>query len=201
MQKMAGELPTQKVRTAEVPSSLSTVAIYARVSTGSDAQLHSLDTQLPLLEEEAARRGCTNPRRYIDVQTGKDQDRPDYQRLMADCRAGLLTEVIATEVSRLQRNRQGLAELIEFFKLDHNPNLVTIRPSIDLTTPHGRVYASVIGEFAVLCKSAKRISKFRHSLISSRAIFLKPADRGKFVNRHPRGGQICFRLSCFDKLV
>ena len=131
-------------------STAAPIGIYARVSTGTDAQLHSIETQLPLIQEEAKAQGCPNPRTYIDVQTGKDQNRPQYQRLMADCKAGLLSAVIVTRLDRLQRDRRGKAEVIDYFAQPGTPNLITLVPRIDLSSAHLRGIAAIIGELGVI---------------------------------------------------
>ena len=68
------------------------VAAYARVSSGKDAMLHSLSAQVDyysrFIRRNAVWEYCGV---YADeAYTGTKNERPEFQRLLTDCRAGKL---------------------------------------------------------------------------------------------------------------
>ena len=88
------------------------VAAYARVSSGKDAMLHSLSAQVSYYSEMIQR----NPEwRYAGVYadegiTGTKTERPEFQRLLSDCRSGRVDMVITKSISRFARNTVTLLE-------------------------------------------------------------------------------------------
>ena len=82
------------------------VGIYCRVSSYNKDQIHSLLNQISFLTAEAG----SNPDFrivgiYIDVYTGASATgRAEYQRLLADCRAGNVDVVLAKSGSRFGRD-------------------------------------------------------------------------------------------------
>ena len=90
------------------------VAAYARVSTGKDAMLHSLAAQVDYF----AKLIRSNPMwDYVGVyadsaQTGTKENRPEFQRLLADCRAGKIDRVLVKSISRFARNTVTLLETV-----------------------------------------------------------------------------------------
>jgi DNA invertase Pin-like site-specific DNA recombinase len=80
--------------------------IYCRVSTGKQADGVSLDAQLRENRAYASRQdGWVLGKEYVDVLTGKRDDRPDYQRLLTDIRtlssAGRRVAVVVWRLDRL----------------------------------------------------------------------------------------------------
>ena len=65
------------------------VAAYARVSSGKDAQLHSLSAQISYYNNLIGNRGDWElVGIYADgAMTGTKENRPEFQRLLGDCRA------------------------------------------------------------------------------------------------------------------
>jgi len=67
---------------------LVTALLYSRVSSEDQARLGmSLDVQLDELQHYVLRQQWTFGGQYTDVMTGKRDDRPEYQRMLADIRA------------------------------------------------------------------------------------------------------------------
>ena len=94
------------------------VAAYARVSSGKDAMLHSLSAQVSYY---AALIQSHDDWQYAGVysdeaQTGTRDDREDFQRLLADCRAGRIQMVITKSVSRFARNTVTLLRFVQELK-------------------------------------------------------------------------------------
>lgn len=99
------------------PKRLRTAA-YARVSSGKESMLHSLSAQVSFYSELIQ----GNPLWlycgvYADEDfTGTRSNRPEFQRLLADCRAGKIDQIITKSVSRFARNTVTLLETVRELK-------------------------------------------------------------------------------------
>lgn len=94
------------------------VAAYARVSSGKDAMLHSLSAQISYYSEYIQN---TPEWDFIAVYadealTGTKDTRPEFQRLLADCKAGLIDLVLTKSISRLARNTVTILESVRELK-------------------------------------------------------------------------------------
>lgn len=94
------------------------VAAYARVSSGKDAMLHSLSAQVSYYNALIQREdGWQFVGIYADEAiTGTKEDRADFQRLIADCRAGKVDMIITKSISRFARNTVTLLETVRMLK-------------------------------------------------------------------------------------
>ena len=108
----------RKVKPAAAMPRLERVAAYCRVSSGKDAMLHSLSAQVSHYSEFIQRRpGWAYAGVYADeALTGTKDDRPEFQRLLADCRAGRIDRVLTKSVSRFARNTVTLLETVRELK-------------------------------------------------------------------------------------
>ena len=94
------------------------VAAYARVSCDKDTMLHSLAAQIDYYRKYITR----NPKwEFVGVYTdeaksGTKDDREQFQRLLSDCRAGLVDMVITKSISRLARNTVTLLATVRELK-------------------------------------------------------------------------------------
>ena len=101
------------------PPRLLNVAAYARVSVDKDSMLHSLSAQVSYYNDLIQK----NPGwRYVGVYadkalTGTKAERPEFQRLLTDCRAGLIDMVITKSISRFARNTVTLLETVRELKV------------------------------------------------------------------------------------
>lgn len=94
------------------------VAAYARVSSGKDAMLHSLSAQVSYYSALIQNHGDWL---YVGVytdeaKTGAKDTRADFQRLIADCRAGKIDMVITKSISRFARNTVTLLQIVRELK-------------------------------------------------------------------------------------
>lgn len=87
-------------------------AIYARVSTNKQDEL----LQVPRLQEYAERIGAEVVKVYTDEASGRDSNRPGWQSLLKDSRAGLFDTVLVTKLDRLMRSLVQLLAVLEDFK-------------------------------------------------------------------------------------
>ena len=85
---------------------LKRVAAYARVSTGKDAMLHSLQAQVSYYSSYIQQHPAwVYTGVYADeARTGTKEERPEFQRLLADCRAGRIDLILTKSISRFARN-------------------------------------------------------------------------------------------------
>ena len=108
-----------QVRFPKVPlPQLKKVAAYARVSTGKDAMLHSLAAQVShyaqLIQGHS---GWQYVGVYADeALSGTKDGRQNFQRLIADCRAGKIDMVITKSISRFARNTVTLLQTVRDLK-------------------------------------------------------------------------------------
>jgi len=94
------------------------VAAYARVSCDKDTMLHSLAAQIDYYRKYILRKpewefvGV-----YADeAKTGTKDDRERFQKLLSDCRSGLIDLVITKSISRFARNTVTLLETVRELK-------------------------------------------------------------------------------------
>ena len=123
------------------------VGIYIRVSTEEQARIMdgSLVSQRARLNEyvEAQNRRQAGWGEVVDsycdeARSGKDMNRPEFQRLIADVRSGRVNLVLATELSRLSRSTRDFCGLWDLFK-DCGASFVTLRENFDTTTAAGQM--------------------------------------------------------------
>jgi DNA invertase Pin-like site-specific DNA recombinase len=109
------------------------VALYVRVSTDKQAEFGmSLDAQRAELERYCRDRNWTIAGLYIDGGfSGKNTDRPEFQRMIGAIHDGGIDGIVVTKLDRLTRSVRNLCELNEDILRPHNVNLVCIRDGIN----------------------------------------------------------------------
>ena len=65
--------------------------------------------------------------------SGKNIERPDFQRLLKDIRAGLIRRVIVYKLDRISRSIVDFAKLMELFK-QYNVEFVSCTEKFDIST-------------------------------------------------------------------
>jgi site-specific DNA recombinase len=108
---------TKLERTEPLPSR-QRVAAYARVSCGKDEMLHSLAAQVGFYSNLIQNKPEWE---YVGVyadeaETGTKDSRPEFQRLLTDCRAGRIDLILTKSISRLARNTVTLLETVRELK-------------------------------------------------------------------------------------
>ena len=134
------------------------VALYVRVSSDKQAKKEdgSLDTQLDLLtgfiegkrstgqdwlitekvvegEKEGVRHG----------KSAKNTRRPGLQKVLEMARARLIDVIVITKIDRISRSVRDFLNLIEEME-QYEVKVVSLRESIDLTTPAGRLQTTML---------------------------------------------------------
>jgi site-specific DNA recombinase len=76
---------------------------------------------------------------YVDKDlSGKDMNRPAFQKMLADIKSGKINAVVVTELSRLNRKVKDFCEVYEFFK-EHTVALFSLKENFDTSTPMGEL--------------------------------------------------------------
>lgn len=125
------------------------VAAYARVSSGKDAMLHSLSAQVSYYSDLIQR----NPQwQYVGVYadealTGTKADRPEFQRLLADCRSGKVDMIITKSISRFARNTVTMLETVRELK-SIGVDVYFEEQNLHSTSGDGELMLTIMASFA-----------------------------------------------------
>lgn len=122
------------------------VAIYARKSVYREDSV-SIESQIELCSYEA--RGAETVIYKDNGFSGKNTDRPDFQRMMADIRAGRISKVIVYRLDRISRSILDFSEMMDEFK-KHDVDFVSATERFDTSSPMGRAMLNICIVFAQL---------------------------------------------------
>lgn len=125
------------------------VAAYARVSSGKDAMLHSLSAQVSYYSDLIQRHsGWEYAGVYTDEAiTGTKEIRPEFQRLLNDCRNGKIDMIITKSISRLARNTVTMLETVRELK-DINIDVYFEKENIHSCSGDGELMLTILASFA-----------------------------------------------------
>jgi site-specific DNA recombinase len=124
-------------------------ALYIRTST---VDQHG-KAQLFALRRAAEARGWTSPREFVDLgHSGAKASRPALDELRRAVRAGEVRVVMVAGLDRLGRSLRDLLVLLDELTAS-GCAVISLRESIDLTTPVGRLMVQVIGALAEFQRS------------------------------------------------
>ena len=125
------------------------VAAYARVSTGKDAMLHSLAAQVSYYSDLIQR----NPEyEYAGVYadeglSGTRESRPEFQRMLKDCRDGKIDRILCKSISRFARNTVTLLSVVRELKA-LGVSIYFEEQNIDTMSGDGEFMLSILASFA-----------------------------------------------------
>jgi len=118
------------------------IAVYIRVSSKNQ----DMRSQEPDLQKWADAQD--QPVRFFrDKCTGKNMDRPKWNRLEEHIRSGSVSQVVVWRLDRLGRTAKGLTALLAELQ-ERSVGLVSLREGLDLSTPAGRLMAHVLASVA-----------------------------------------------------
>ena len=125
------------------------VAAYARVSVEKDAMLHSLAAQISYYKGLIQRQPEWE---YAGVYadeglTGTTENRPEFQRMLADCREGKIDMVIVKSISRLARNTVTMLATVRELKA-LGIDIFFERENIHSMSGDGELMLSILASFA-----------------------------------------------------
>ena len=109
-------------------------ALYCRLSLedGKDNESMSISNQKLLLKDYAEKNGMFNCEFYVDDGfTGRNFNRPAFQRMINDIEAGRISCVITKDLSRLGRNYIESGSYMEVFFPKHNVRYIAITDNYD----------------------------------------------------------------------
>ena len=109
-------------------------ALYCRLSLedGKDNESMSISNQKLLLKDFAEKNGMFNCEFYVDDGfTGRNFNRPAFQRMINDIEAGRISCVITKDLSRLGRNYIESGSYMEVFFPKHNVRYIAITDNYD----------------------------------------------------------------------
>jgi DNA invertase Pin-like site-specific DNA recombinase len=125
------------------------VAAYCRVSSGKDAMLHSLSAQVSHYSGYIQKqRGWEYVGVYADeALTGTKAERPEFMRLMQDCRDGKIDVVLTKSISRFARNTVTMLKTVRELK-SLNIDVWFERENIKSLSGDGELLLSILSSFA-----------------------------------------------------
>ena len=124
-------------------------ALYARVSTSDGRQ--DAEVQMTALRKYCQGKGLEDAVEYIDEVSGSTEDRPDFKRMLNDCRAGKISRVVVFRFDRFSRSVKTMVDgLDEFRRLDIG--FISLSENIDTGTPIGQAMYVIISAFSAMEK-------------------------------------------------
>ena len=140
-----------KIEAAEKPRNAQLrVAAYTRVSSDSDDQLNSFAAQNRYYAELISGKAEW---RMVDIYadegiTGTSTaKREDFQRMMADCRRGLIDQILVKSISRFARNTKDCLETVRELK-ELGVNVRFEREGIDTANVSSELITAIYAAFA-----------------------------------------------------
>ena len=153
---------------------------YCRVSTllNQDPAL-----QLSSIEQFAEARGYALIKSYIDEGiSGTRERRPALDAMVSDARQGKFKVLIVVGIDRLARDTRHLLNLINELK-HYGVSLISIRESIDFTSPMGQAALTILGAMAQLERSL--ISERIKSALAAKKLAAEKSGSGWKSGRRP----------------
>ena len=134
------------------------IGFYIRVSTERQAKVveGSLKNQNQMLLAEVNKRNLQNKdwgeliEVYIDEGiSGKDTNRPAFQKMLKDIEIGKIDTIMFTELSRLSRSLKDFLHIFEWTQ-KYSCDLICLKTDIDTTSPYKNLITKILmvfGEF------------------------------------------------------
>lgn len=136
-------------------------ALYARQSLDKKDSI-SIESQLQICEYET--KGSSFKTYKDKGYSGKNLNRPDFEKLLEDIKQGLIKRVIVYKLDRISRSILDFANLIKIFE-QYNVEFVSTTEKFDTSTPVGRAMLNICIVFAQLERETiqERVSDAYHS--------------------------------------
>lgn len=172
----------------ELPT-LKRVATYARVSSGKETMLHSLSAQIDYYTEFIGK----NPDWefggvFVDEAfTGTKEQRPDFQRMLSECRAGNIDIVITKSISRFARNTVTILASVRELK-NLGVDVYFEEQNIHSNSGDGELMLSILSSYAQ--EESRSVSEnckwrirndFKEGKIGSMTMFGFRLEQGKLL--------------------
>lgn len=111
-------------------------AVYCRLAhyDGGDMDRAAARNQIELLTRYAAERGLPAPVPFCDWGfSGIDGNRPQYQRMIRAVEAGMVSDLVVGDYSRLGRDVQMCSKFVEVFLPQHGVTFHAVKDGIIYT--------------------------------------------------------------------
>ncbi|WP_319507771.1 recombinase family protein [uncultured Methanolobus sp.] len=156
--------------------SIKRVAIYIRTST--DKQKESPSIQREELQNYCKLKDYQLINEYVDFGwSGTDTDRPAFQNMLTDAKAGKFDILLVTKIDRFARSTIDLLTHVEMLK-ELNVSFATSSQPIDTTSSMGNLVLTIMGAFA----------EFERNIIIERTLAgrIKAEKAGKICHRQKK---------------
>lgn len=123
--------------------------VYTRVSTeAQEAEGYSLEEQERLCKSAIESKEWEYIGTYCDAGfSGKTVDRPALQRMMRDIKDGRIDAVMIYKLDRLSRSQKDTIMIIEDVFLENEVDIVSLKETLDTSTPWGRAMIGILAAF------------------------------------------------------
>ena len=123
--------------------------IYIRVSTEQqEMEGYSLEEQERLCRAAIESKEWEYVRTYTDAGfSGKTVDRPALQEMLKDVKGGLMDAVLIYKLDRLSRSQKDTLTIIEDYLLPNRVDIVSLKETLDTSTPWGRAMIGILASF------------------------------------------------------
>jgi site-specific DNA recombinase len=124
-------------------------AIYLRISLDRTGEGAGVDRQREACKAFLSYKGWDLEAEYVDnsVSATRGKPRPEYERLIADVRAGRLDAVVVWKLDRLTRRPIEIEDWITLHE-EHGVVLTTTDGDLDLSTASGQTIAGILANIA-----------------------------------------------------
>ena len=128
-------------------------AIYVRVSTsGQNEAGQKMEIEKWLDGNSIDRR---NVKWFVDVETGDNLNRPQFERLQREIFNGIVASVVCYKLDRISRSlKDGINTLCDW--LEKGIRLVSVTQQLDFAGPAGKLIASVLFALAEMEQATRR---------------------------------------------
>lgn len=156
------------------------IGVYLRVSTLDQSK--GIESQERALKDYCNNQGFENIIWYKDKLSGKDTNRPAFQKLQRDIFNGKVDTVICWKLDRLSRSLQdGVNVLCEWLKRDIR--IISVTQQLDFSGLTGQLVASVLFALAALERENLR-ENTKRGIAAARARGAKLGKRPKLFAKN-----------------
>lgn len=124
--------------------------VYTRVSTDAQGE----DGKVSLPEQERMAKACIESKgwKYVGTYedngyTGRNTNRPALQEMLSAVRKSEVDAIVIFKLDRLSRRQKDTLTIIEDELLKNDVDLVSLRETLDTSTPWGRAMIGVLASF------------------------------------------------------